>query len=143
MKALGLRVPSAADGNLFDDVRENAWYASAVEAGAKSGLVSGISKTRFAPEETITREQIAVLLANARQLARKETVNASDSESVLRKFEDASQISSWARAAVAEAVSAGLIQGMKADRMAPADPATRAQAVVMLDRLLKDIGFLE
>ncbi|MFC3771020.1 S-layer homology domain-containing protein [Paenibacillus sp. GCM10012303] len=40
-------------------------------------------------------------------------------------------------------IAAGLIQGMGADRFAPADMATRVQAAVMLERLLREIGFVE
>jgi len=142
VRALGLRTESAAAGNVYEDVPTTAWYAAVVEAGARSGLVSGMNEARFAPEAYITREQIAVMLANARALATGEA-NAKQAADVLSKFDDAAQISPWAQDAVADAVASGLMQGMAADRLAPKATATRAQAAVMLERLLREIDFLE
>ncbi len=143
VRALGIRTEVEPAGDRFADVPTSAWYASVVEAGAKAGLVSGMSKARFAPEERITREQIAVMLTNARALAVGEATKAGQTMNELNKFDDAGLISSWARNAVAEAAAAGIIQGMGEDRLAPAESATRAQAAVMLARMMRTIGFLE
>lgn len=143
VRALGIRTEADAAGNAFEDVAASAWYAAAVEAGLRSGLVSGIGGTRFAPEERITREQMAVMLANARALATERAAGAGQTANLPSGFSDAAEVSPWARAAVAEAVAAGIIQGMTPDRLAPAASATRAQAAVMLKRLMEDIGFLE
>lgn len=117
------------------------WYSADVEAAFRAGLVSGISSTQFAPEAQITREQIAVMLMNARALVNDES-KAIDQNS-LHTFSDASEVSAWARAAMSEAVSSKLIQGMSTDRLAPAASATRAQAAVMLHRLMLIIEFLD
>ncbi|MFB9276125.1 leucine-rich repeat protein [Cohnella cellulosilytica] len=143
VRALGIRTEAAAAGNVFEDVLASAWYAAAVEAGARSELVTGVSGTRFAPEERITREQIAVMLANARTLATGKTAQNNPATNALSRFDDAAQISPWARDAVAEAAAAGIVQGVNGNRLAPAATATRAQAAVMLERLMREIGFLE
>ncbi|WP_158302191.1 S-layer homology domain-containing protein [Paenibacillus mesophilus] len=143
VRALGLRTEDKAAGNVFKDVSVSAWFASVVEAGARSGLVNGIGEARFAPEEQITREQMAVMLANARALATEQAVGAGVTANLPGRFSDAAEVSPWARAAIAEAVATGIIQGMTLDRLAPAESATRAQAAVMLKRLMEDIGFLE
>lgn len=142
VRALGIRTEAMPAGDRFADVPANAWYASVVEAGARAGLVSGVSDARFAPEQPVTREQIAVMLANARQLATDGTA-AAQSAQALTRYADAAQISPWAVDAFAEAVADGIIQGMTADLLAPSDTATRAQAAVMLARTLRAIGFLE
>lgn len=143
VRALGIRTETAATGNVFKDVVANAWYASAVEAGARSGLVNGLGESRFAPDERITREQMAVMLANARVLATGQTAGTRQTANLPSGFSDAAEVSLWARAAIAEAVADGLIQGITPDRLAPAESATRAQAAVMLKRLMEDIGFLD
>gem|GEM_PF-1338829 len=143
VRALGIRTEAAAAGNVFEDVPASAWYAAVIEAGARSELIAGVSGTRFAPDNRITREQIAVMLANARMLVTDGAAKTKQPTNALSKFDDAAQISSWARDAVAEAVAAGIIQGVDGDRLAPAATATRAQAAVMLERLLREIGFLE
>ncbi len=143
VRALGIRTEAAAVGNVFEDVPASAWYAAVIEAGARSELIAGVSGTRFAPDNRITREQIAVMLANARMLVIDGAAKTKQPTNALSKFDDAAQISSWARDAVAEAVAAGIIQGVDGDRLAPAATATRAQAAVMLERLLREIGFLE
>lgn len=145
VRALGLRVQPVASGDVFADVTASAWYASVVEAGVQAGLVRGMSESSFAPEEAVTREQMAVMLANSRAIAtgEGETARSGSAASVLRRFVDAAEVSPWAVDAMATAVAAGLIQGMGADRLAPSDMATRAQAAVMLERLLREIGFVE
>ena len=143
VRALGIRTEAAAAGNVFEDVPASAWYAAVIEAGARSELIAGVSGTRFAPDDRITREQIAVMLANARMLVTDGAAKTKQPTNALSKFDDAAQISSWARDAVAEAVAAGIIQGVDGDRLAPAATATRAQAAVMLERLLREIEFLE
>ncbi|QTH43677.1 leucine-rich repeat protein [Cohnella sp. LGH] len=143
VRALGIRTEAAAVGNVFEDVPASAWYAAVIEAGARSELIAGVSGTRFAPDDRITREQIAVMLANARMLVTGGAAKTKQPTNALSKFNDAAQISSWARDAVAEAVAAGIIQGVDGDRLAPAATATRAQAAVMLERLLREIEFLE
>lgn len=143
VRALGIRTEAKPAGDRFADVPATAWYASVVEAGARAGLVSGVSETRFAPEQPVTREQVAVMLANARKLTTGEPANATPATNALSRYDDAERISPWARDAFAEAVADGIIQGMAADRLAPAETATRAQAAVMLARMLRAIGFLE
>ncbi|MBO9606152.1 MAG: S-layer homology domain-containing protein [Paenibacillaceae bacterium] len=143
VRALGIRTEDVTAGNVFMDVAASAWYASEVEAGARSGLVNGIGGARFAPEERITREQMAVMLANARALATGRAAGAGQTVNMLSRFSDAAEVSPWAWAAVEEAVATGIIQGMTLDRLAPGESATRAQAAVMLKRLMEDIGFLD
>lgn len=143
VRALGLRVQPVASGDVFADVTASAWYASVVEAGVQAGLVRGMSESSFAPEEAVTREQMAVMLANSRAIATGETARSGAAASVLRRFVDAAELSPWAVDAMATAVAAGWIQGMGAYRLASADMATRAQAAVMLERLLREIGFVE
>lgn len=143
VRALGIRMEGAAGKLVFQDVDRDDWYASMIEAGVNAGLVNGVSSNRFAPNSEITREQMAVMVANALAIAGRPGMDGNRAESLLHKFSDRADISSWATMAVAQAVEAGIIAGMTEDTIAPSEYATRAQAAVMLKRLLQFIAFID
>ncbi|AOZ93139.1 S-layer homology domain-containing protein [Paenibacillus crassostreae] len=60
----------------------------------------------------------------------------------LAKFSDKVDISSWAQEAVTQSVEAKIIYGMTDNTFVPTEYATRAQAVVMLKRLLQYTSFI-
>jgi len=143
VRALGIRMEGTVGKLTFRDIGRDDWYASAIEAGVNAGLVKGVSSDRFAPNSEITREQMAVMVANALSVAARSENDASQAASLLNKFSDRFDISPWASAAVAQAVEAGIIEGVTENTMAPSKHATRAQAAVMLKRLLQFIEFIE
>lgn len=113
-----------ADGTSFHDILPGAWYAKDVAACVQAGLLTGVGD-KFYPDALLTREQVAVILARA--LPQGETPELT--------FADKDTIAPWARAGVARAQAAGLIQGIGADTFAPRLPVSRAQAAVLLVRL--------
>lgn len=132
-KSLGIAEAKPAVGS-FKDVPPGAWYYSAVEAAFAGGLASG-SSGMFNPEANITREEMAVMIA--RGLAREGISGTSGSAGAV--FTDQGDISSWAADSVRLAAAEGVISG-KEGRFAPADNATRAEAVSMLKRMLVRMG---
>ena len=69
MPAHDVTVSAVFAGNLpFNDVAEGAWYAEAVRWAASEGVVEGVSDTEFAPDDTVTREQLAAILARFMEL---------------------------------------------------------------------------
>ena len=113
----------------FADVPANAWYAQAVEWAARYGIVNGTSETTFAPNETISREQIAAMFY-------RYAGNGAEADlSALDQFEDADQVSGWAKEAMAWAVENGYVNGVSDTALAPAETATRAQIAVIAVRL--------
>ena len=90
--------PSESGDTKFRDVKKNAWYYEAVLWAEKQGYVKGISEKKFAPRQTLTREQAATLLFryDGEQIG-AEAMFASTYEANLS---DSSQISSWAKDAV-------------------------------------------
>ena len=113
----------------FADVPANAWYAQAVEWAARYGIVNGTSETTFAPNETISREQIAAMFY-------RYAGNGAEADlSVLDQFEDADQVSGWAKEAMAWAVENGYVNGTSETTLAPSETATRAQIAVIAVRL--------
>ena len=61
VRALGI---TATDGPAFEDVANNAWFYSSVTAAAKAGLIVGYNGY-FRPDDLITREEMATIIAKA------------------------------------------------------------------------------
>ncbi|HZG87457.1 S8 family serine peptidase [Paenibacillus sp.] len=136
-RALGLSPePSAAAA--FADVPADAWYAGAVGAAADAGLVTGFDGGAFRPNERITREQMAVMFGRALDFA-----GATAATGAGAAFADRASISPWAVDAVAKASAAGIVGGNPDGTFAPAAAADRAQAAVMLRRLLQRVDFID
>ncbi|WP_338825529.1 hypothetical protein MHOCP_11070 [Moorella humiferrea] len=137
-RVLGLPAPGAVTG--FSDVPPEAWYAPSVAAAVRAGLVHGYEDKTFKPDNPVTRAEMAAMLANALalkgQAVRQESGRV---EAVLRNFKDQMDVPSWARSAMATAVTAGIIGGRDGG-LAPLEHATRAEAVVMLKRLMESRG---
>lgn len=127
VKGLGL-TSSATTG--FMDVQTGGWYAPYVNAAANAGLIVGYDGN-FRPDDLITREEMAVIIAKAYAFRGGKAAAGS-----IGKFADIADISDWARSYVDTVTSAGLISGMTEDTFVPQDNATRAQAVSLLKRLL-------
>ena len=121
--------PSVSYPTVFTDVPADAWFAGAVEWAARYGIVTGTSATTFDPYGTITREQIATMLY------RYAGNGAQADLSVLDKYADASQVSDWARPAMAWAVENGYVNGVSDTQLAPAETATRAQIAAIAVRV--------
>ena len=111
----------------FRDVPANAYYNNAVAWASTKGLVSGVGEGLFAPNSNITREQLAVILY---KFAGSPAVSGTAST----EFQDAAQVSGWAKQAMEWALNAGLIQGAGANTLAPQQQATRAQVATILMR---------
>lgn len=124
VKALKL---SVKDGKVFDDTAQH-WANEAIAAAAASGIVSGYSESIFAPDESITREQMAVMVVNAGQLA-----GLGDN----KIFADAEQVSAWARKAVAVASAHSIISGYPDNSFRPRANASRAEAAMVIAKSLQ------
>ena len=117
----------------FYDVDSNKYYAEAVAWAARAGVVQGISDTHFAPDNNITREQLATMLYRyATLLGLDTTVNSS----ALNGFADKGGVHSWASDAMAWCVANGIITGTSSNTLSAGNLATRAQVAVMLQRFI-------
>ncbi|MDF2926812.1 MAG: 5-nucleotidase [Paenibacillaceae bacterium] len=135
-RALGLK-QDAAEAAGIKDVAAGAWYAGVIGAAVKAGLMEGFEDGTFRPESQITRAEMAVMVSRALGVAGKSAGAGSTGA-----FADEGQIPSWAAGAVAKSTAAGIIQGTSGNRFAPSQPATRAEAAVMLKRLLQFADFI-
>lgn len=134
------RLANAGEGyaaTAFTDVISGSYYERYVNWGAESGVVKGISETSFAPEQNVTREQMAAFLYRYATYAGLDT---SIDQNAMDSFTDADTVSFWAADAVAWAVSHGIMQGVGDNRMAPTDNATRAQVAQVIMNFEKNLG---
>ncbi|WP_173218558.1 S-layer homology domain-containing protein [Paenibacillus alba] len=117
----------AQDGKTFAD-SETHWARRAIATTAAAGIVAGYSDNRFGPDDLITREQMAAIVVRAAKLS------LTDKDV---SFADSSDISVWARTALATATAKGLINGYADDTVLPQANATRAEAITVILRALQ------
>ena len=124
----------------FDDVERGCWYTDAIWWAKLTGVVSGMSPSTFAPDDPITRAQLAVILYNYTKQFAPESLTETGS---LTGFPDAGSVPSWARTAMAWAVGNGLISGVGENGVSylrPEGCATRAQVATILMNYEKALG---
>ena len=115
-------------GYPYADVDANAYYALPVYWARANGLVTGYTDETFAPNDTVTREQAAVLLYRLANFLGMDTSARAD----LSAYTDAAQVSAYAQEAMQWAVASGLLSGRTATTLAPQGSATRAEGAKIL-----------
>lgn len=123
------------DSTRFTDVAPGSWYAPYVAWAVEHGVTTGTSAATFAPDDTITREQMAAMIY---RYASSAGVTLPKTRDAVR-FSDASGFSGWAIEAIDALTRAGILDGVGAGRFAPQESATREQACKMLALLLQII----
>ena len=123
VKAYGL-APQA--GKVFPDTSGH-WARDGIATAYAHGIIQGYHDLAFGPDDLVTREQMAVMIAMAQEL------QAADDEMV---FADRHRISGWARYHVAAAARAGIISGYPDGTFNPQGHATRAEAATIIVRAL-------
>ncbi|MGN0962605.1 MAG: S-layer homology domain-containing protein [Clostridia bacterium] len=124
--------PEVNAASSYDDVKGDEWFAKAVAWGTEKGIVQGYAG-KFAPQESITREQMAAMMYRYAKLTGGD-VTASAS---LDAFSDGSSVSDWAKKEMSWAVASGLMQGHDNGTLEPKGNATRAQAGAVMQRFAK------
>ncbi|MGO4499254.1 S-layer homology domain-containing protein [Paenibacillus sp. 2RAB27] len=125
VRALGLE-SAAASSAAFKDVPATHWASQSIGIAQQNGLMQGISSDRFAPDQSMTREQMSVLLSRALKLA-------TPASGVAKAFTDV-PASSWSAEAIAAMSSRGLVDGFEGGTFRPLASLTRAQMAALLSR---------
>ncbi|WP_446676497.1 S8 family serine peptidase [Paenibacillus taichungensis] len=116
----------------FGDVSKNAWYADSVAAAYQAGLVQGIANDKFAPTQTISREEMAVLMMRAYEYQSQ----SNHTKSAKAGYTDEANIASWAKEAVVKASELGVMKGSTGGVFKPKNSATRAETAQTVHNLL-------
>lgn len=109
----------------FTDVPADAWYKNAVETLASLGIVSGVGDGRFIPDRPITRAEFLVIAMRF----------ATPPDGEAKTFSDVHE-SDWFYEAVTDASRYGWVQGSADGSFGPYQLVTRAQATVIVNRML-------
>ena len=125
--------PSASSAG-FTDVTSGQWYTDAVNWAAANDIVAGYGNGLFGPNDTVTREQMAVILYRYAQYKGYDT-SASNS---LNGYTDVGGVSSWALTAMQWANAEGLINGTSSTTLSPTSGATRAEVAQILMRFCEN-----
>lgn len=156
----GLGLTEQPGSARYSDVdASHAWYTGAVGAASAAGLMGGFADGTFRPDAAATREQLAVAVARAIQFAGGELPDAG--ESLAAHYADHADVAGWAAQSVARLAAAQLVTGVAGGgglggdlggsnsidgigklAFAPRQPATRAQCAVLINRILRYLGFI-
>lgn len=116
----------------FADVKAGAWYTSAIASAQKLGIVKGKSDGTFGINDPITRQDTAVMIYKAAEVLKADLGTGTSAAA----FSDQAAVSGYAAEAVRAMQRSGLIQGMGNGKFEPKAQANRAQAAVILYKLL-------
>ncbi|MDI3478020.1 MAG: exo-poly-alpha-galacturonosidase [Thermoanaerobacterium sp.] len=130
-----LNIKEEAYSGEFSDVKSGDWYANAIEAAYKAGIIEGDGKY-MRPNDSITREEMTAIAMRAYEMLtqyKEENIGAT-------AFSDDKSISDWARNVVANAAKLGIVNGESYNVFAPKGVATRAEAAAIIYGLLEKSG---
>ncbi|MBP2112821.1 GH32 C-terminal domain-containing protein [Paenibacillus silagei] len=128
-RALGI---TGKNSTVFKDVEYTKWYASSVAAAYEAGIVTGRSTDTFAPEETISREEMASMINKAYLFHTGQNPVFGQRSN----FKDAGTISAWAVDAVAALQELGLVTGRGNQLFMPHETVNRAESAQIISLLL-------
>ena len=140
-RGLGLR-GDRASASSYRDAMSSPTASSYIGAVSALGIVKGNS-SGFQPNAPVSRQEMAAMMVRAVEASEVKVILPQPNSSYLSKFKDKNKISSWAQPFAAKAVFMGIVSGQKADAFGPSGQATRAEAVIMVKRMLQYLGMLD
>ena len=129
--------PAVEGENSFTDVVRDsgtAWFYDAVTWAQQNGIMGGYDNSSFAPNDPITREQLAAIFYRYAQYKGYDTTQGG---MAIREFDDYESISDYAMGAMAWAVNTGLVKG-DSNLLYPKGTATRAEIAALFHRFAEN-----
>ncbi|WMT40164.1 S-layer homology domain-containing protein [Paenibacillus sp. D2_2] len=121
----------------YADVSLDSPYAEEIAAAKQAGLVQGRSADSFDPDAAITRQELAVMLANVMKYVGKgHTANTT----LLAGFKDRQEIADYAQSSMALMVEQNIMRGVSATSLSPRTNVTKAQMAATVMRMLRSLG---
>ena len=117
----------------FTDVSTDAYYMGYIQWASENGMINGMGNGAFAPDQSITREQMAAILQNYAKVMGFDLPKVHEENT----FADSADISSYALDAAQQMQTAGVITGKSGNLFDPQGQATRAEVATILWRLVK------
>ena len=122
--------PAPEEKSGFTDVPDGEWYADPVAWAKKTGVVNGVSATKFDPDGSVTREQLVTMIFRFCDYGNLLIDDRAD----LSGYRDKGKISSYAEESIGWAVGVKLISGVTKTELDPGGFATREQVATILMR---------
>ena len=124
-------IDAIGDSMCFDDVTKGDWFYKDVEYVYNEGIMDGVSKREFAPNETLTRAMIVKILYRI------------EGEPAGYRSSDFNDVESgrWYTGAVAWAAEKEIVKGYGNGKFGPNDPVTREQLAAILYRYTQYKGW--
>lgn len=139
-KLIGEEIIPASSGTFTDS--DDVYVRKAYAAGITTGTGEGV----FSPYETLTRQQMATFIYRALQYVKANSgIRYTVYTPELEKFSDNAAIQDWARASMGFMNALGLVKGVSATSVAPEEPCTIEQAILVAYRSLSadEIGWYQ
>lgn len=136
-----------ANSRNFDDVNYSEYYGPAIRWARSAGVISGYTGTNnFGPNDPVTREQLAVMLANYTKEAAELSTSSNRDEGydAYKKMADKKDVSKWAYSQILWALGNGIMSGDMSTgeaRLNPKGQAQRCQVAKMISVLHRDVLF--
>lgn len=123
----------------YEDVKSDKWYYQTLGLAEDTGIIR--AGLQFNPDVAITREDMMSIIVDAlRYKGVYESLDSTEIDEILSVFDDSGNLTLKNREAVAYAVKTGIITGRSETTLAPKDTATRAETIVVIKRLLDQLG---
>jgi len=139
MLVRALKLDSKADNgqlpelSFTDNASIGSWAQAYIAQAVHAGIIKGYTDQTFRPQQMVSRTELIVMIARSLNL------DGSNNSTAILPFKDAEQIPAWARPYVAAAYKQGIVHGRDGQWFAPQEQATRAEAVVLLMRMLDQL----
>jgi len=140
VRALGRAGSTVNSAASFDDVNPDAWYSRAVATAKELGLLDFTDGKRFRPDQPLTREEMAGMLAAAIRL---EQPSAAGEAANLDGYKDIGSVDASYLEDVRLMVKLQIMKGTGEDTFSPKGATTRAQAAVVFIRALQELGMID
>lgn len=127
--------PTVENKQVFSDVPVDSYYSKAITWAFQNSLINGIGNNQFLPEKSITREQFFSILRRYIQYKKMSFAPTQLNEDITSYY-DEKMVSDYAKPAMNWAITNGILQGYQ-KFLKPKEVITRAQGVVILQRVLK------
>jgi len=116
---------------IFNDVSENEYYAIPITWASKNGIVNGVGNNIFAPNKSISREDLATILYRYITKYNLQVEKEDDNTN----YSDEDYISNYAKDSVKSLSNMGIIKGKNDNKFDPKGQSTRAEVATILMRL--------
>lgn len=109
----------------FPDVAEDAWYKDSIQRAAAAGVVDGYPSGHFKPDRTLSRAEVAKILAKVGITSKDEAL-----------FSDEDSLPKWAKKEISQVGGAGIFIGYEGGKFLPKKTITREESALVVYRMM-------